>query len=83
MRISSLVGKQGGELKINQAEPPVRKAVGDIAHVGIVVAHAERLQFSEQLFGSFFVQMFHAAAAVGGDDTQTIRVGLQQAEAAP
>ena len=40
-------GQDGGEFKINQTKAPVGKPVGDIAHIGIIVAHAKRLQFRE------------------------------------
>ena len=66
------VRQNGGELKIDQAKAPVGKPVGHVAHVGVVVPHAEFLQFGKQFLRAFRVQMLHPAAAVGGDDAELL-----------
>ena len=73
------IGKDGGELKINQTKPPVGKAVGDVARVGVVMAHAEFFQLGEQPLGALIVNVLDAGAAVAGDDAQVFFVRFEQA----
>lgn len=42
------------------------------------MAHAELFQLGEQLLGARCIQMLHAAAAIGGDDANFFRVGVEQ-----
>ena len=43
-------GQDGGEFEINQTKASVGKPVGDVARIGVVVAHAEFFQLGEQFF---------------------------------
>ena len=70
--------KNGGELEINQTKASVGRAVGHIARVGVVVAHAEFFQFGKQFLRALFIQVFHAAAAIRRDDAEFFFVGFKQ-----
>jgi len=71
--------QQGGELEVDQAEAPVGIPVGDVAHHGIVVPHAERFQLREERLHALRVQVIHPRPAVGGDDLQLLRQDREQA----
>ncbi len=43
------------------------------------MAHAEFFQFGKQFLRALFVNVLHAAAAIGGDDAQFFSVRFQQA----
>ncbi len=73
-----VVLEQGGKFEINQTKAAIRIAVGHVAHVRVVMAHAEFLQLGEQFLRALRVEVFHAAAAIGGDDAELLFVGLQQ-----
>jgi len=70
--------EDGGQFKIHNTKASVRLAVGHIANVGIIMPHTEGFQLGKQLPDALRVQMFHPAAAVGGDDAELPRIGLEQ-----
>src|SRR5579862_1420903 len=77
--LSIWLGEDRGELEIDEAEAAVALAVGHIAHFGIVVPHAVRFKLGEKLPRPLLVQVVDPAAAIGRDDAELLRVGLEQA----
>jgi hypothetical protein len=73
-----LLGENRGEFKIDDAKASVTLAIGHVAHVGIVVAHAELFEFGEKFGGAFLVKMLDAAAAIRGDDAKFFRTGIEK-----
>src|SRR5437868_3740818 len=71
-------GENGGQFEIDQTKAPVRLTVSDVAHVGVVVAHAVLLQLRKKLLAPRVVEMLHASAAIGGDDAEPMRVRLEK-----
>ncbi len=70
--------EERGEFEIDDAEPPVGDAVGDVAEIAVLVADAVFLQFGEDLFLALGVERIDAAAAVGGDDLEVIGFDLDE-----
>jgi len=73
-----ILGQDGGKLKVDQAEAPVGLAVGDVAHFGVVVAHAVRPKFGVEFAPALVVEMVHPAAAIGGHDPKLRGIGFEQ-----
>ena len=72
---ASALGENRGELEIDQAEAPIRIAIGDVAHLGIVVAHAIRASSSSKSSRSpLLIEMLDPAAAIRRHDHQFIRI---------
>src|SRR5580692_11440703 len=69
---------QRGEFKVDDAEAPVGRAIGDVAHFAVFMANSILLEFGEYLFLMFLVQMLDATAAVGGHDFQVLGLDLEQ-----
>lgn len=72
------VGEQGCEFEINQAKTAVGLAIGDVAHVRIIMADAKGFEFGEQFLGAGGVEVFNTRAAVGGDDLWRGGISFQQ-----
>jgi len=72
------LGEDGGKLKVDQAEAPVGLAVGDVAHFGVVVAHAVGPELGVEFAPALFVEMVHPAAAIGGNDPKLRGIGFEQ-----
>jgi glutamine synthetase len=53
--------KNGRQLKIDDAKPPIGLAIRHIAHFRVVVTHPKRLQFREQLSRAGSVQMLDSS----------------------
>jgi len=67
------------QFEVHHAKAPVGLPVGYVAHIRVVMPHAELFQLGEQFRPARLVQLFHAGAAVGGDDGELFRVGFEQA----
>ena len=72
-------GEDGGEFEIDHAKTSVLLPVGYVANIGIVMAHAEFFEFGEDFVAAFVVEVFDAAAAVGGDDAEALGIGFEKA----
>jgi len=70
--------KDCGELEIDQAKSPVAHPVGDVAHLGIVVADAELLELGEKFFEAVVVKMLDPAPATRRNHPKVLGVGLKE-----
>ena len=53
--------------------------VSDVAHLGVVVAHAELLQLGEQFLRALFIEVLDAPAAVARHKAEFLCVGFENA----
>jgi len=74
-----LVGKNRRQFEIHETEATVRLAIRHVSRVWIVVVHAVRFKFREQLLQSFVIDPFHARPTTGRDYSHFDRVGFEQA----
>lgn len=81
VRIFGLMGfaKYGGEFKVDDAKTAVGLAVGDVAHVRVIVTDAEGLELGKQLTGTLRIEMLNPASAVARDDAKVLLAGFKQA----
>jgi len=71
--------QDGRELKIDEAKSAVGLSVGDIPYVDVVVPHAIRLEFGEQLAAAGIVKMVDARPAVRGHHFERFGIAFYQA----
>ena len=69
--------KNRGEFKIDDTKAPVRLAIGNVAHLGVLMAHTIGLQFRKKLSGALLIQMFDPEATVGRDDPELLGICFQ------
>src|SRR6202795_4965339 len=70
--------KNRGEFKIDDTKTPVRLAIGNVAHLGVLMAHTIGLQFRKYFSGALLIQMFHPDAAVRGHYPELLGVRFQK-----
>ncbi len=68
-RVGDLV-EQNGEFEIDDTKPAVTFAVGDVADLGIIVAHPKCLEFVEKLLEALRIDLVDPRPAIGGDDLE-------------
>jgi len=70
--------KDGGQLKVHDAEATVGLPVGHVPNVGVIVAYSIAFKFSKQLARSISIQVFQTSPAVSRNDTQFCGIDVQQ-----
>lgn len=71
-------GEEGGKLKVDHAKTAIRLAIGDVAHVGVVMSDPEGFEFRKEFAGTLGIEVLNAGSAVGRDDPKSGRIRLQQ-----
>jgi hypothetical protein len=69
--------KNRGEFKIDDTKAPIRLAIGNVAYLGVFMAHTVGLQFREYFSGALFIQMFDPDAAVRCDNPELLGIRFQ------
>jgi len=72
-----MAGKNRREFEIDNTKASVRLAVGNVAHLGVLVAHTIRLQFRKYFSGPLLIQMFDPDATVRRDDPELFGIRFQ------
>jgi hypothetical protein len=72
-----MAGKNRGEFKIDDTKAPVLLAIGNVAHLGVQMAHTIGLQFRKKFSGALFIQMFNPDAAVRCDNPELLGIRFQ------
>jgi len=72
-----MAGKNRGEFKIDDTKAPVLLAIGNVAHLGVQMAHTIGLQFRKNFSGALLIQMFDPDAAVRRDNPELLGVRFQ------
>ncbi len=73
------VVKNVGIFEIDNAEAAGFDIISDVAFIRVAMSHAKGFQFIEQGFLFSFGQLLDDLAAIGGDQIEILRPGLQQA----
>jgi hypothetical protein len=72
-----MAGKNRGEFKIDDTKAPVRLAIGNVAHLGVLMAHTIGLQFRKKFSGALLIQMFDPDTAVRRDNPELLGIRFQ------
>ena len=70
--------KNRGTFKIDDAKPPVRLAIGNVAHLGVQMVHTIGLQFRKNFSGALLIQMFDPDTAIRRDNPELFGIRFQQ-----
>ena len=69
--------KNRSEFKIDDTKAPVRLAIGNVAYLGVLMAHTVGLQFRKKFNGALLTQMFDPDATVGRDNSELLGIRFQ------
>jgi hypothetical protein len=69
--------KDRREFKIDDTKAPIRLAIGNVAYLGVLMAHTIGLQFRKYFSGTLLIEMFDPDATVRRDNPELLGIRFQ------